>query len=50
MQTISPADVNLYYITDDLEEVITIANLARERSITEVFEAARDHIGTEASA
>src|SRR5690606_33100205 len=34
-KTISPGDTNLYYITDDLEEVIVIANQARERSITE---------------
>lgn len=50
MKTISPGDANLYYITDDLEEVITIANQARERSITEVFEAAADHIGSGPSA
>lgn len=44
-QTISPADTNLYYITDDLEEVITIANQARERSITEVFQPSGEQIG-----
>ena len=50
MKTISPGDTELYYITDDLEEVLVIANQARERSITEVFEAARDHIGATPSA
>ena len=50
MKTISPGDAELYYITDDLSDVVTIANQARERSITEVFEAARDHIGAAPSA
>lgn len=50
MKTISPGDTDLYYITDDLEEVVTIANQARERSITEVFEAASEHIGAAPSA
>ncbi len=45
MKTISPGDTELYYITDDLEEVLTIANQARERSITEVFELGQDHVG-----
>ena len=50
MKTISPGDTGLYYITDDLEEVITIANQARERSITEVFKAASTQIGAAPSA
>lgn len=50
MKTISPGDVGLYYITDDLSEVVTIANQARERSITEVFEATIDPIGAAPSA
>ncbi len=50
MKTISPGDTELYYITDDLEEVVTIANQARERSITEVFEATESHIGAAPSA
>ncbi len=50
MKTISPGDTELYYITDDLSDVVTIANQARERSITEVFEAASDHIGATPSA
>lgn len=49
-KTISPGDAELYYITDDLEEVVTIANQARERSITEVFEAAAEQIGAAPSA
>lgn len=50
MKTISPADTDLYYITDDLEEVITIANQARERSITEVFQPSGEQIGAAPSA
>ncbi len=50
MKTISPGDTELYYITDDLEEVVTIANQARERSITEVFQAAKEPIGATPSA
>lgn len=50
MKTISPGDTELYYITDDLEEVITIANQARERSITEVFQATESPIGSAPSA
>jgi uncharacterized protein (TIGR00730 family) len=50
MKTISPGDTNLYYITDDLEEVIVIANQARERSITEVFLADEEQIGATPSA
>lgn len=49
-KTISPGDADLYYITDDLEEVVTIANQARERSITEVFNAAQEQIGAAPSA
>lgn len=50
MKTISPGDSELYYITDDLEEVIVIANQARERSITEVFQATENVIGATPSA
>ena len=50
MRTISPEDTSLYYITDDLGEVLTIANQARERSITEVFEIGQDHGGPAVSA
>src|SRR5690606_30738826 len=50
MKTISHGDAELYYITDDLEEVVTIANQARERSITEVFEAVEEQIGAGPSA
>ena len=50
MKTISPGDTDLYYITDDLEEVVTIANQARERSITEVFESVENHISAAPSA
>lgn len=39
-KTISPGDTELYYITDDISEVVTIADQTRERSITEVFETA----------
>lgn len=49
-KTISPGDTELYYITDDLEEVVTIANQARERSITEVFNAVEEQIGAGPSA
>lgn len=37
-RTVSPGDADLYHITDDLTEVVVIANQARERSITEAFE------------
>lgn len=37
MRTTSPGDRDLYYITDDITEVITIADQARERSVAEVF-------------
>lgn len=50
LKTISPGDTDLYYITDDLSEVVTIADQARERSIKEVFEAAEDAIGATPSA
>ena len=51
MKTISHGDAELYYITDDLEEVVTIANQARERSITEVFAATgQEQIGAGPSA
>lgn len=50
MKTISPGDTSLYYITDDLEEVIAVANQARERSITEVFLATEEQIGAAPSA
>lgn len=50
MKTISPGDTELYYITDDLSDVVMIANQARERSITEVFEAATEQIGAAPSA
>jgi uncharacterized protein (TIGR00730 family) len=46
-ETISPGDTNLYYITDNLEEVVTIADQARERAITEVFQTAEDQLGPE---
>lgn len=49
-KTISPGDTELYYITDDLEEVATIANQARERSITEVFRSVEGQIGAAPSA
>ena len=49
-KTISHGDADLYYITDDLEEVVTIANQARERSITEVFSAVEEQIGAGPSA
>lgn len=49
-KTISPGDAELYYITDDLEEVATIANQARERSITEVFRSVEGQIGAAPSA
>lgn len=49
-KTISPGDAELYYITDDLEEVVTIANQARERSITEVFRSVEGQIGAAPSA
>lgn len=49
-KTISPGDAELYYITDDLEEVVTIANQARERSITEVFRSVEEQIGAAPSA
>lgn len=49
-QTISPGDTSLYYITDDLQEVVNIANQARERSITEVFQSASSLIGSGPSA
>jgi uncharacterized protein (TIGR00730 family) len=37
MRTTSPGDRDLYYITDDITEVITIADQTKERSITDVF-------------
>ena len=45
MKTISPGDTGLYYITDDLTEIVTIADQARQRAITEVFETAEDQLG-----
>lgn len=50
MKTISSGDTELYYITDDLSDVVTIANQARERSITEVFEPTIKQIGATPSA
>lgn len=49
-KTISPGDTDLYYITDDISEIVTIADQARERSITEVFESTEEVIGAEPSA
>ena len=49
MKTISPEDTDLYYITDDLTEVVTIADQARQRAITEVFETAKDQLGPDQS-
>lgn len=45
METISPDDIDLYYITDDLTEVVTIADQARQRAITEVFATSEDQLG-----
>ena len=45
METIDPGDTDLYYITDDLTEVVTIADQARQRAITEVFETSEDQLG-----
>jgi uncharacterized protein (TIGR00730 family) len=37
--TISPGDRDLYYITDDLSEIVTIADQMRERSAADIFKA-----------
>lgn len=47
LKTISPGDTNLYYITDDLTEIVTIADQARQRAITETFTTAHDQLGPE---
>lgn len=38
MKTISPNDIHLYTITDNLEDVLSIANQVKERSVTEAFQ------------
>ena len=49
-ETISPGDADLYYITDDISEVVTIADQARERSVAEVFAPTEANVGATPSA
>lgn len=46
MQTIDFDDTELYHITDDISEVVTIADQCRNHSATEVFKYAEQNIKT----